>query len=69
MTLDEFLLVIYEMGKGHQQLGVNSKALEESVGLEYRHLFEDADGQGYLDIGIGQLQLTRSGKHRVALFQ
>ena len=32
MTLDEFLLVIYEMGYGHPMGDVSVTALEENVG-------------------------------------
>ncbi len=69
MTLDEFLLVIYQMGYGHRQQAVSLKLLEENVGSEYGHLFQSADTKGYLKKSVGQLCLTSSGKNRVSLFQ
>ena len=69
MTLDEFLLVIYEMGKGHEQLSVNAVALEHTVGFEFETLYKNADDEGYLQSRVGQIQLTKSGKGRVSLFQ
>ena len=69
MTLDEFLLVIYQMGYGHRQQTVSLKLLEESVGSEYGRLFQSADTKGYLEKSFGQLCLTSSGRNRVSLFQ
>ena len=69
MTLDEFLLVIYEMGYGQPMEAVSLTALEEDVGAGYGRLFDQANAQGYLEKGIGQLWLTSSGKDRVGLFQ
>ena len=69
MTLDEFLLVIYEMGRGHEQLSVNAVALEHTVGFEFETLYKNADDRGYLHSRVGQVRLTESGKDRVALFQ
>jgi hypothetical protein len=69
MTLDEFLLVIYEMGKGHEQLAVSAVALEHTVGFEFESLYKNADDQGFLHSRVGQVRLTESGKDRVALFQ
>ena len=69
MTLDEFLLVVYEMGKGHKQLAVSAVALEQTVGFEFETLYKNADDQGYLHSRVGQVRLTGSGKDRVALFQ
>ena len=59
MTLDDFLLVIYEMGYGQPMEAVSLTALEDSVG----------PGRGYLEIAVGQLSLTSSGKVRVGQFQ
>ena len=69
MTLDEFLLMIYEMGKGHEQLAVSAIALEHTVGFEFETLYQDAGAEGYLQSRVGQIRLTESGKDRVALFQ
>jgi len=69
MTLDEFLLVIYQMGFGHRQQSVSLKLLEESVGSEYGRLFQSADTKGYLEKSLDQLCLTSSGRNRVSLFQ
>ena len=49
MTLDDFLLVIYEMGYGQPMEAVSLAALEDSVGPGYQHLCENADAQGFLD--------------------
>ena len=69
MTLDDFLLVIYEMGYGQPMEAVSLAALEDSVGPGYRHLCENADAQGFLEIAAGRLSLTSSGKVRVRQFQ
>jgi hypothetical protein len=69
MTLDEFLLVIYEMGYGHPMGGVSVTALEENFGAGYVSLFDKANAEGYLEKAIGQLWLTSSGKDRVGRFQ
>ena len=69
MTLDEFLLTIYEMGKGHEQLAVSTAALEQSIGFEFGTLHKKAYADGYLDSSAGRVRLTASGKGRIALFQ